>query len=228
MPPPIAPDSRLGAYVDGVTNFIAVRLNYRDHARETGAEPPSEPILFNKAPSCIVRPNDDVAIPPGSVATDWEAELAVVIHAPAWPINAAQANAVIAGYCVCHDVSGCHYQLERGGQCMKGKGCPTFGPLGPWLVTPDEISDVQNLEIWLDVNGAPMQRGTTAEMIFSVSRLVAYASQFMILRPGDVITTGTPAGVGLGRDPPLYLKAGDRVMLGIEGLGRQSQTIVGG
>lgn len=224
--PSVPQGTRLGACVEGVTNFIAVGLNYRDHARETGAVPPEEPILFNKAPSCIVGPNDDVVLPPGSTATDWEVELAVVIGAPAWRLHAADAASVIAGYCVCHDVSERTYQLERGGQWMKGKGCPTFGPLGPWLVTPDEIADVQNLSLWLDVNGTAMQRGTTAEMIFPVDHLVAYASQFMALRPGDVITTGTPAGVGLGRRPPRYLRAGDRVALGIEGLGRQQQTIV--
>ena len=209
-----------------VSNFVAVGLNYRDHARETGAAIPEEPILFNKAPSCIVGPNDDVRLPAGSETTDWEVELAIVIGRPAWRVPEASALDHVAGLCVCHDVSERTYQNARGGQWMKGKGCPTFGPLGPWLVTPDEIGDLRDLDMWLDVNGVAMQRGTTAEMIFGVEFLVAYASQFMLLRPGDVITTGTPPGVGLGRKPPVYLKVGDVVSLGIKGLGEQRQQIV--
>ena len=224
---PVVPaGSRMGACVGDVSNFIAVGLNYRDHARETGAAIPEEPILFNKAPSCIVGPNDDVRLPPGSETTDWEVELAIVMGRPAWRVPEAEALDHVAGLCICHDVSERTYQNARGGQWMKGKGCPTFGPLGPWLVTPDEIRDLRDLDMWLDVNGAPMQRGTTAEMIFGVEFLVAYVSEFMLLRPGDVITTGTPPGVGLGRKPPVYLKAGDVVTLGIAGLGEQRQRIV--
>ena len=224
---PVVPGrTRIGACVGDVSNFVAVGLNYRDHARETGAAIPDEPILFNKAPSCIVGPNDDVRLPPGSETTDWEVELAIVMGRPAWRVPEAEALDHVAGLCICHDVSERTYQNARGGQWMKGKGCPTFGPLGPWLVTPDEIRDLRDLDMWLDVNGAPMQRGTTAEMIFGVEFLVAYVSEFMLLRPGDVITTGTPPGVGLGRKPPVYLKAGDVVTLGIAGLGEQRQRIV--
>ena len=217
---------RLGACAAGVGNFIAVGLNYADHAAETGAAIPKEPILFNKAPSCIVGPYDDVVIPRGSVKTDWEVELAVVIGSRASYVAESEALKHVAGYCVCNDVSEREFQIERSGQWMKGKGCPTFGPLGPWLVTADEIADVQKLEMWLDVNGERMQKGSTATMIFKVRKLVSYISGFMILRPGDVVTTGTPPGVGMGKTPPRYLKAGDTVSLGIEGLGRQAQRIV--
>jgi 2,4-diketo-3-deoxy-L-fuconate hydrolase len=217
---------RLGPCVGGVGNFIAVGLNYADHAAETGAAIPKEPILFNKAPSCIVGPNDDVTIPKGSVKTDWEVELAVVIGSRASYVSERDALKHVAGFCVCNDVSEREYQQERGGQWMKGKGCATFGPLGPWLVTPDEIADVQKLDMWLDVNGERMQRGSTATMIFDVRTLVSYISHFMILTPGDVITTGTPPGVGLGMKPPRFLKAGDTVSLGIEGLGGQAQRFV--
>jgi 2,4-diketo-3-deoxy-L-fuconate hydrolase len=217
---------RLGPCVVGVGNFIAVGLNYADHAAETGASIPKEPILFNKAPSCIVGPYDDVVIPKGSVKTDWEVELAIVIGARASYVAEREALNYVAGYCLCHDVSEREYQTERSGQWMKGKGCPTFGPLGPWLVTKDEIADVQKLAMWLDVNGERMQKGSTATMIFNVQTLVSYISHFMILEPGDVITTGTPPGVGLGMKPPRFLKAGDTVSLGIEGLGKQAQRIV--
>jgi 2,4-diketo-3-deoxy-L-fuconate hydrolase len=217
---------RLGACVGGVGNFIAVGLNYADHAAETGAAIPKEPILFNKAPSCIVGPNDDVIIPKGSVKTDWEVELAVVIGSRASYVSEHEAMDFVAGYCVCHDVSEREYQIERSGQWMKGKGCATFGPLGPWLVTKDEIADPQKLSMWLDVNGARMQKGSSATMIFNVKQLVSYISHFMILRPGDVITTGTPPGVGMGMKPQQFLKAGDTVSLGIEGLGQQAQRIV--
>jgi len=217
---------RLGPCVGGVGNFIAVGLNYADHAAETGAAIPKEPILFNKAPSCIVGPNDDVTIPKGSVKTDWEVELAVVIGSRASYVSERDALKHVAGFCVCNDVSEREYQQERGGQWMKGKGCATFGPLGPWLVTPDEIADVQKLDMWLDVNGERMQKGSTATMIFDVRTLVSYISHFMVLTPGDVITTGTPPGVGLGMKPPRFLKAGDTVSLGIEGLGGQAQRFV--
>jgi 2,4-diketo-3-deoxy-L-fuconate hydrolase len=217
---------RLGPCVAGVGNFIAVGLNYADHAAETGAAIPKEPILFNKAPSCIVGPYDDVVIPKGSVKTDWEVELAIVIGARASYVAEREALNYVAGYCLCHDVSEREFQTERSGQWMKGKGCPTFGPLGPWLVTKDEIADVQKLDMWLDVNGERMQKGSTKTMIFNVQTLVSYISHFMILEPGDVITTGTPPGVGLGMKPPRFLKAGDTVSLGIEGLGQQAQRIV--
>jgi 2,4-didehydro-3-deoxy-L-rhamnonate hydrolase len=217
---------RLGPCVADVGNFIAVGLNYADHAAETGAAIPKEPILFNKAPSCIVGPNDDVVIPKSSVKTDWEVELAIVIGSLASYVAENDALNHVAGYCLCHDVSEREFQTERSGQWMKGKGCPTFGPLGPWLVTKDEIADVQKLDMWLDVNGARMQKGSTATMIFDVKKLVSYISHFMILEPGDVITTGTPPGVGMGMKPPRFLKAGDTVSLGIEGLGQQAQRIV--
>jgi 2,4-diketo-3-deoxy-L-fuconate hydrolase len=217
---------RLGPCVADVGNFIAVGLNYADHAAETGAPIPKEPILFNKAPSCIVGPNDDVVIPKSSVKTDWEVELAIVIGSRASYVAENDALNHVAGYCLCHDVSEREFQIERSGQWMKGKGCPTFGPLGPWLVTRDEIADVQKLDMWLDVNGARMQKGSTATMIFDVKKLVSYISHFMILEPGDVITTGTPPGVGMGMKPPRFLKAGDTVSLSIEGLGQQAQRVV--
>jgi len=216
---------RLGAPVVGVSNFIAVGLNYADHAAEAGAAIPAEPILFNKAPSCIVGPNDRVLIPRGSQKTDWEVELAVVIGEAASYVSEKDAPGVIAGYTICHDVSERAFQLERGGQWMKGKGCPTFGPLGPWLVTPDEVGDPRQLSMWLDVNGQRMQTGSTERMIFSVPFLVSYISMYMALEPGDVITTGTPPGVGMGKKPPQFLQPGDQVTLGIERLGSQSQIV---
>jgi 2,4-diketo-3-deoxy-L-fuconate hydrolase len=217
---------RLGSCVGRVGNFIAVGLNYADHAAETGAAIPKEPILFNKAPSCIVGPNDDVMLPKGSVKTDWEVELAIVIGESASYVPESEAMDVIAGFCICNDVSERAYQIEGTGQWMKGKGCPTFGPLGPWLVTPDEVRDVQKLGMWLEVNGRRMQTGSTATMIFGVKFLVHYISTFMRLEPGDVITTGTPPGVGLGKKPPVFLKSGDIMRLGIEGLGEQKQLVV--
>jgi len=217
---------RRGPCVTGVSNFIAVGLNYAGHAAETGARLPTEPVLFNKAPSCIVGPNDDLRLPRGSSKTDWEVELAVIIGKHASYIAEADAHTVIAGYCVCNDVSERSFQLERGGQWTKGKGCPTFGPLGPWLVTPDEIEDVQNLTLWLDVNGQRMQSDSTASMVFGVHYLVSYISQFMALQPGDVIATGTPPGVALGMKSPRYLTAGDVVSLGIERLGTQRQRVI--
>jgi 2,4-didehydro-3-deoxy-L-rhamnonate hydrolase len=224
--PSVPGEQRFGPCVGDVGNFIAVGLNYADHAAETGAEIPKEPILFNKAPSCIIGPNDDVTIPKGSVKTDWEVELAVVIGSRTSYVSEKDALRHVAGFCVCNDVSEREYQAERGGQWMKGKGCATFGPLGPWLVTPDEIPDVQKLDMWLDVNGERVQKGSTSTMIFGVKMLVSYISHFMILLPGDVITTGTPPGVGLGMKPPRFLKAGDTVSLGIEGLGSQAQRFV--
>ncbi|HEU6441495.1 MAG TPA: fumarylacetoacetate hydrolase family protein [Microvirga sp.] len=224
---PLAPSGqRLGACVGQVRNFIAIGLNYADHAAETGAPIPAEPILFNKAPSCIVGPNDDVIIPRKSQRTDWEVELAIVIGERASYVAANESLEFVAGYCVCNDVSEREYQLERGGTWTKGKGCPTFGPLGPWLVTRDEIPDPQNLSMWLDVNGERMQTGSTRTMIFNVAQIVSYVSHFMSLEPGDVITTGTPPGVGMGMKPPRYLKAGDVMSLGIEGLGEQRQRLV--
>ncbi|MFC1459632.1 fumarylacetoacetate hydrolase family protein [Microvirga arabica] len=224
---PVAPSGqRLGACVGQVRNFIAIGLNYADHAAETGAAIPAEPIVFNKAPSCIVGPNDDVIIPRGSQKTDWEVELAIVIGERASYIGANEALDFVAGYCVCNDVSEREFQIERGGTWTKGKGCPTFGPLGPWLVTRDEIPDPQNLSMWLDVNGERVQNGSTKTMIFNVAQIVSYVSHFMILEPGDVITTGTPPGVGMGMKPQRFLKAGDVVSLGIEGLGEQRQRFV--
>ena len=223
---PMAPEGvRIGPCVGDVGNFIAVGLNFADHAAETGAPIPPEPILFNKAPSCIVGPNDDVVIPKSSKKTDWEVELAIVIGERASYVGASDALDYVAGFCICHDVSEREFQLERGGTWSKGKGCPTFGPLGPWLVTKDEIADVQNLPMWLDVNGERMQSGSTSTMIFNCAQLVSYISHFMILEPGDVITTGTPPGVGMALKPPRFLKAGDVVTLGIEGLGKQRQAI---
>jgi 2-keto-4-pentenoate hydratase/2-oxohepta-3-ene-1,7-dioic acid hydratase in catechol pathway len=217
---------RIGPCVADVRNFIAVGLNFADHAAETGAAIPEQPILFNKAANCIVGPNDDLMLPKGSTKTDWEVELAIVIGSGGSNIAKKDAMAAVAGFCLCHDVSEREYQIEMGGQWMKGKGCPTFGPLGPWLVTPDEIKDVQKLDMWLDVNGQRMQSGSTRTMIFGVTHLVSYISRFMRLDPGDVITTGTPPGVGLGMKPPRYLKAGDVVSLGIAGLGEQTQKVV--
>ena len=217
---------RFGACVGDVGNFIAVGLNFADHAAETGAPIPKEPILFNKAPSCVVGPNDDVMLPKDSVKTDWEVELAIVIGESASYVPEKEAMDVIAGFCICNDVSERAYQMEGTGQWMKGKGCPTFGPLGPWLVTTDEVRDVQKLGMWLEVNGRRMQTGSTATMIFGVKFLVHYISTFIKLEPGDVITTGTPPGVGLGKKPPVFLKPGDIMRLGIEGLGEQKQLVV--
>ncbi len=224
--PAVRGTPRLGPCVAKVGNFIAIGLNYADHAAEFGQAVPKEPVLFNKAPSCVAGPNDDIVIPKGSNKTDWEVELAVVIGSRASYVSEDEALKHVAGYCVCNDVSEREFQLERSGQWTKGKGCPTFGPLGPWLVTPDEIEDPQKLDMWLDVNGERMQSGSTATMVFGVKTLVSYISHFMILEPGDVITTGTPPGVGLGKKPPRFLKPGDQVSLGIGGLGSQTQQIV--
>ncbi len=216
---------RFGPPVSGTRNFIAVGLNYADHAAESGMAVPKEPVLFNKAPSCIVGPNDDIVIPKGSVKTDWEVELAVIIGTRASYISEKVALDYVAGFCVCNDVSERSYQLEGTGQWMKGKGCPTFGPIGPWMVTPDEVANVQNLGMYLELNGKRMQNGSTKTMVFGVAHLVAYISRHMILEPGDVITTGTPPGVGAGMKPPLFLKPGDIMRVGIEGLGEQRQMV---
>ena len=225
--PKVEGTPRLGACVPRPCNFIAVGLNFADHAAETGAPIPKEPILFNKAPNCIVGPNDTVMLPKASEKSDWEVELAIVIGARTAYVNEKEAMDHVAGFCVCNDVSERAFQTERGGQWMKGKGCATFGPLGPWLVTPDEIADVQALDMWLDVNGRRMQTGSTATMIFNVVQIVSYISHYMVLQAGDVITTGTPPGVGLGMKPPVFLKPGDVMSLGIAGLGDQKQTVVG-
>ena len=217
---------RIGPCLRRVGNFIAVGLNYADHAAELGMPVPKEPVLFTKAPNCVVGPNDDVVIPKGSVKTDWEVELAIVIGSRASYVSENQALSHVAGYCICNDVSEREFQLERSGQWVKGKSAPTFGPLGPWLVTPDEIENVQALNMWLDVSGERMQTGSTATMVFGVKTLVSYISQFIALEPGDVITTGTPPGVGSGKKPPRFLKAGDTMSLGIDGLGQQAQRVV--
>ncbi len=221
--PELAP-GRIGACVAGTGKFICIGLNYSDHAAETGAEVPPEPVIFMKATSAIVGPNDDVLIPRGSEKTDWEVELGVVIGKTAKYVSEADAMDYVAGYCVSHDVSERAFQTERAGQWTKGKSCDTFGPIGPWLVTKDEIADPQNLSMWLTVNGEKMQNGSTRTMVYGVAYLVSYLSQFMSLHPGDVISTGTPPGVGLGMKPQRFLKAGDVVELGIEGLGTQKQT----
>ena len=225
--PVVGGSPRIGPCVARPCNFIAVGLNFADHAAETGAPIPKEPILFNKAPNCIVGPNDTVMLPKASEKSDWEVELAIVIGTRTSYINEKEAMDHVAGFCVCNDVSERAFQTERGGQWMKGKGCATFGPLGPWLVTPDEIADVQALDMWLDVNGQRMQTGSTATMIFNVVQIVSYISHFMVLEAGDVITTGTPPGVGLGMKPPVFLKPGDVMSLGIAGLGDQKQSVVG-
>jgi 2,4-didehydro-3-deoxy-L-rhamnonate hydrolase len=217
---------RLGSCVAKPGNFIAVGLNYADHAVESGNPIPSEPVLFNKAPSCVNGPNDAVIIPKDSDKLDWEVELGLVIGERASYVSERGALDYIAGFCLANDVSERSFQLNRGGNWMKGKSAPTFGPLGPWLVTPDEIPNVQRLALWLDVNGKRMQDGNTKNMIFNVKKIVSYISQFMVLEPGDVIITGTPAGVAMGRKPARYLKAGDVVTLGADYLGEQTQTIV--
>ncbi|ACK85153.1 MAG: fumarylacetoacetate hydrolase family protein [Methylobacteriaceae bacterium] len=224
--PLLPPGTRLGPCVGGTRNFVAIGLNYADHAAETGAAIPAEPIIFNKAPSCIVGPNDTVILPKASAKTDWEVELAVVIGARASYVHANEALRYVAGVCICNDLSEREFQMERGGTWTKGKGCPTFGPLGPWLVTLDEIPDLKNLSMSLDLNGRRMQSGSTATMIFDVAQIVAYVSHFMMLEPGDVITTGTPPGVGLGMKPPRYLRSDDEMVLRIDGLGEQRQRVV--
>ena len=220
---------RIGPCVGKVGKFVCIGLNYADHAAETGAPIPKEPIIFMKATSAIVGPNDEVEIPRGAVKTDWEVELGVVIGRNAKYIPENAAMDYVAGYCVVNDVSEREYQIERGGQWDKGKGCDTFGPTGPWLVTKDEVPDPHTLAMWLDVDGHRYQNGSTRTMIFNVPKLVSYLSHFMSLQPGDVISTGTPPGVGMGQKPnPIYLKAGQTMRLGIEGLGEQQQKVVQG
>jgi 2-keto-4-pentenoate hydratase/2-oxohepta-3-ene-1,7-dioic acid hydratase in catechol pathway len=217
---------RLGVPYAGISKFVAVGLNYTDHAQESGMPTPKEPVLFMKATTCLTGPNDDVIQPKGSTKLDWEVELGIVIGTKAQYVPESKALDYGAGYCVVNDVSERDFQLERGSQWDRGKGCDTFGPVGPWLVTTDEITDPQSLDLWLEVNGERKQTGNTRNMIFNCAFLVSYISQFMTLLPGDIITTGTPAGVGLGMKPPQYLKPGDVVTLGIEGLGEQRQRIV--
>jgi 2-keto-4-pentenoate hydratase/2-oxohepta-3-ene-1,7-dioic acid hydratase in catechol pathway len=223
---PVVPQGRLAPPWSGMGKFICVGLNYADHAAESGAPIPKEPVLFMKTTSALVGCNDPVVMPQGSVKTDWEVELGVVIGSKARYVSEADALSHVAGYCVVNDVSEREYQLERGGgQWDKGKGCDTFGPVGPWLVTRDEVPDPQALSMWLEVSGKRFQNGSTKTMIFGVATLVSYISRFMTLYPGDLISTGTPPGVGLGQKPPLYLKAGDEMRLSIEGLGEQRQRV---
>ncbi len=217
---------RLGSPINGVPKFIAIGLNYSDHAAESNMPIPKEPIVFMKATSCIQGANDPVMLPKGSVKSDWEVELGVVIGTMARHVSQKDALNHVAGYCTINDVSEREFQLERGSQWDKGKGCDTFGPLGPWLVTRDDIPNPQKLAMWLDLNGKRVQTGNTKTMIFSVAKIVSHLSQYMTLMPGDVITTGTPPGVGLGMKPPVYLKKGDVMTLGIEGLGEQRQVVV--
>jgi len=220
---------RIGPCVGKIGKFVCIGLNYADHAAETGAPIPKEPIIFMKATSAVIGPNDEVEIPRGSVKTDWEVELGVVIGRNAKYIPENAAMDYVAGYCVINDVSEREYQIERGGQWDKGKGCDTFGPTGPWLVTKDEVPDPQNLAMWLEVDGHRYQNGSTKTMIFNVPKLVSYLSHFMSLQPGDVISTGTPPGVGMGQKPsPIYLKAGQTMRLGIDGLGEQQQKTIQG
>jgi 2,4-didehydro-3-deoxy-L-rhamnonate hydrolase len=224
--PTITGNPRLGVPVAGVSKFIAIGLNYTDHAKESNMPIPTEPIVFMKAPSCLCGPNDDVIQPKYSTKMDWEVELGMVIGSKAQYVTVEDALNYVAGYCVINDVSERNYQLERGGQWDKGKGFDTFGPVGPYLVTKDEVGDVQNLDMWLDVNGERMQTGNTRTMIFDCAKVVSYLSECMTLLPGDLICTGTPPGVGLGMKPPRYLQPGEVMALGIEKLGEQRQRVV--
>jgi 2-keto-4-pentenoate hydratase/2-oxohepta-3-ene-1,7-dioic acid hydratase in catechol pathway len=216
---------RLGSPIARPSKIVCIGLNYRDHAEETGAAVPAEPVLFLKSTTALCGPFDEVIIPRGSEKTDWEVELAVVIGKRASYVTEQEADQYIAGYCLHNDISERAFQLERGGTWDKGKGCDTFAPMGPYLVTPDEIADVHQLRLWLTVNGEVRQSGNTSNLIFKIPEIVAYVSQFMTLLPGDIISTGTPAGVGLGMTPPTYLKAGDQMELGIDGLGVSKQTV---
>jgi 2-keto-4-pentenoate hydratase/2-oxohepta-3-ene-1,7-dioic acid hydratase in catechol pathway len=225
--PSVNGTERLGPCVGRVGKFVCVGLNYSDHAAESNMPVPVEPIIFMKATSSIMGPNDDVVIPRGSQKTDWEVELGVVIGAEAKYVTEADAMTHVAGYCLVNDLSERAFQLEGTGQWVKGKSADTFGPIGPWLVTTDEVRDWQNLELWLEVDGHRYQHGSTRTMVFGVPYLVSYLSRFMSLQPGDVISTGTPPGVGLGQKPPVYLRAGNRMRLGIEGLGEQNQRVIG-
>ncbi len=224
--PKVEGNPRLGACVGQIGKFICIGLNYSDHAAETGATVPPEPVVFGKWTSAVVGPNDDVEIPRGSVKTDWEVELGVVIGQGGRYIDEADALKHVAGYCVINDVSEREFQIERSGTWDKGKGCDTFGPTGPWLVTPDEVPDPQNLKMWLEVDGHRYQDGSSATMVYKVAFLISYLSRFMSLQPGDVISTGTPPGVGMGQKPQVYLRAGQVMRLGIEGLGEQRQQVV--
>ena len=224
--PVVAAGTRLGACVAGTGKFICIGLNYADHAAESGMAVPPEPVVFMKATSAICGPDDPIIIPRTSVKTDWEVELAVIIGTKAKYVSEADAMAHVAGYCVSNDVSERAFQTERAGQWTKGKSCDNFGQIGPWLVTRDEVGDPQNLKMWLTVNGQSMQNGSTKTMVYGVAHVVSYLSQFMTLHPGDVISTGTPPGVGMGMKPPRYLVAGDVVELGIEGLGQQRQDVI--
>lgn len=223
----VSPDTRLGPCSSGIGKYLCIGLNYSDHAAETGSKVPKEPILFSKATSAVIGPNDDVVIPRKSVKTDWEVELAVVIGKPAKYVDEANALEHVAGYCVANDVSEREFQIERSGQWVKGKSCDTFGPLGPWLVTPDEVGDPQQLNLWLEVDGKRYQDGNTRTMVFGVAHLIHYLSQFFTLNTGDVIATGTPPGVGLGIKPnPVFLQPGQTMTLGIDNLGTQTQRVV--
>ena len=224
--PEVGGDPRIGPCVGSVGSFVAIGLNYADHAKESGASIPEEPIIFMKATSCICGPNDDTVTPRGAQKLDYEVELGVVIGMPGVTIDEADAPAHIAGYCVVNDVSERAFQLENTGQWVKGKSADSFGPVGPWLVTADAVADPQNLRLWLEVDGEKRQNGSTETMIFNVHHLVSYVSRFMSLQAGDIITTGTPPGVGLGMTPPTFLKAGQKVRLGVEGLGEQAQRVV--
>lgn len=224
--PRVTGNPRIGACVGRVGKFICIGLNYSDHAAEAGMKVPEEPVIFMKATSALCGPHDDVVIPRGSQKTDWEVELGVVIGTPAKYVSPENALSHVAGYCVINDISERAFQLEGTGQWTKGKSADTFGPIGPWLVTADEIADPQNLDMWLEVNGQRFQSGNTRTMVFGVAHLISYLSQYMSLQPGDIISTGTPPGVGMGQRPPTYLKAGDSIVLGIQSLGVQRQTVV--
>lgn len=224
--PVVSPQARLGPCVGQVRNVVAIGLNYADHAAEAGLQPPSQPIVFNKHSGSISGPNDPVWLPPDSQKLDWEVELGVVIGRPAWHVSRAEALACVAGYCLVNDVSERAYQMEREGQWVKGKSYPSHCPMGPWLVTADEVADPQNIDLWLDVNGVRRQTGNTRTMIFDVATLVSYLSQFMRLELGDLIPTGTPPGVGMGQKPPVFLREGDVITLGSPVLGTQRQTVM--
>ncbi|URI09943.1 fumarylacetoacetate hydrolase family protein [Aquincola tertiaricarbonis] len=223
--PALPQAGRIGVPWAGMRKFICIGLNYADHAAESKLPVPAEPVIFMKAITALMGPNDPVVLPQGSVKSDWEVELGVVIGSTARYVSEADALKHVAGYCVVNDVSEREYQIERGGTWDKGKGCDTFGPVGPWLVTADEVPDPQQLGLWLEVNGKKVQNGSTRTMVFNVATLVSYVSRFMTLQPGDLISTGTPPGVGMGHKPPVYLKPGDTMHLGIEGLGEQRQTV---
>lgn len=223
---PVVDVERYGCPVKRPSKIVCIGLNYIDHAKETGATLPAEPVIFFKSTTAIIGPNDEVMIPRDSVKTDWEVELAIVIGKKASYVEEADALNYVAGYCLHNDISEREFQLERGGTWDKGKGCDTFAPIGPWLVTKDEVADVHNLRLWLTVNGQKMQDGSTSNLVFNVPYLVSYVSRFMTLLPGDIISTGTPAGVGLGMKPPVYLKPGDVMELGVDGLGTSKQTVI--